>query len=136
MDKPKWKDTDGDGVLEDQNGHPISFSLKTNSNKTMRVAFADFIKDDLAKMGNQGGAGADGVQHDHHKLQTIANEQCWSNACMSNRARWRCPSQRRVGAPVVGTFAPSNSRSQFPPKILRTLVRLYPFATSASVKRG
>jgi peptide/nickel transport system substrate-binding protein len=46
-----FKDTNGDGVLEDVQGHPISFTLKTNSDNTLRVAMANFVKDDLAKVG-------------------------------------------------------------------------------------
>ena len=38
-------------MLEDEKGHPISFTLKTNASNTMRVAMANFIKDDLAKVG-------------------------------------------------------------------------------------
>ncbi|MEQ1758644.1 MAG: ABC transporter substrate-binding protein [Vicinamibacterales bacterium] len=46
-----WKDGNGDGVLEDTKGNPVSFTLKTNSNNTLRVAMANFIRDDLAKVG-------------------------------------------------------------------------------------
>jgi peptide/nickel transport system substrate-binding protein len=46
-----FKDTDGDGVLEDTKGNPISFQLKTNADNTMRVATANFIRDDLSKVG-------------------------------------------------------------------------------------
>src|SRR6185436_3897697 len=46
-----WKDTNGDGVLEDTRGNPISFSLKTNSDNKLRVAMVNFIRDDLAKVG-------------------------------------------------------------------------------------
>jgi len=46
-----FKDANGDGVLEDPKGHPVSFQLKTNSDNVMRVATANFIKDDLAKVG-------------------------------------------------------------------------------------
>jgi peptide/nickel transport system substrate-binding protein len=46
-----WKDSNGDGVLEDTKGNPISFTLKTNSNNTLRVAMSNFIRDDLAKVG-------------------------------------------------------------------------------------
>jgi len=46
-----YKDGNGDGVLEDTSGHPISFQLKTNSDNVMRVATANFIKDDLSKVG-------------------------------------------------------------------------------------
>ena len=46
-----WKDGNGDGVLEDTKGNPISFTLKTNSNNTLRIGMANFIRDDLAKVG-------------------------------------------------------------------------------------
>jgi len=46
-----WKDRDGDGVIEDTQGHPISFTLKTNSSNALRIAMGNFIKDDLAKVG-------------------------------------------------------------------------------------
>jgi peptide/nickel transport system substrate-binding protein len=46
-----FKDGNGDGVLEDSRGNPISFTLKTNADNTMRVAAANFVKDDLAKVG-------------------------------------------------------------------------------------
>jgi len=46
-----WKDTNGDGVLEDTKGNPISFTLKTNSNNTLRIAMSNFVRDDLAKVG-------------------------------------------------------------------------------------
>jgi peptide/nickel transport system substrate-binding protein len=46
-----WKDTNGDGVIEDAQGRPVSFTLKTNSDNKMRVGMANFIRDDLAKIG-------------------------------------------------------------------------------------
>jgi peptide/nickel transport system substrate-binding protein len=46
-----WKDRNGDGTLEDENGRTVSFTLKTNSNNNMRVAMANMIRDDLAKVG-------------------------------------------------------------------------------------
>jgi peptide/nickel transport system substrate-binding protein len=46
-----WKDSDGDGVLEDTHGNPVSFSMKTNADNALRVGMANFIKDDLAKVG-------------------------------------------------------------------------------------
>lgn len=45
------QDRDGDGVLDDVSGHPIAFTLKTNSNNGARVAMANFVRDDLAKVG-------------------------------------------------------------------------------------
>jgi peptide/nickel transport system substrate-binding protein len=48
-----WKDTNGDGYVEDAKGNTIRFSIKTNSSNVMRVASANFIKDDLAKIGIQ-----------------------------------------------------------------------------------
>jgi peptide/nickel transport system substrate-binding protein len=46
-----FKDGDGDGVLEDVRGNPVSFTLKTNSDNTLRVGMGNFVKDDLAKVG-------------------------------------------------------------------------------------
>ncbi len=46
-----FADRNGDGVLEDPQGHPIQFTLKTNSDNRLRVGSATFIKDDLAKVG-------------------------------------------------------------------------------------
>lgn len=46
-----WSDRDGDGFLEDANGRTIGFTLKTNSDNRMRVSMANFIRDDLAKVG-------------------------------------------------------------------------------------
>ena len=46
-----FKDSNGDGVLEDPRGNPIVFQLKTNADNTMRVATANFVRDDLAKVG-------------------------------------------------------------------------------------
>ena len=45
------KDRNGDGVLEDSGGHPVSFTLKTNADNNVRVQMTNFIKDDLAKVG-------------------------------------------------------------------------------------
>ena len=46
-----FKDGNGDGVLEDPQGSPVSFTLKTNSDNTLRVGLGNFVKDDLAKVG-------------------------------------------------------------------------------------
>jgi peptide/nickel transport system substrate-binding protein len=46
-----WKDSNGDGVLEDTHGNPITFTLKTNADNQIRVGMANFVKDDLAKVG-------------------------------------------------------------------------------------
>jgi peptide/nickel transport system substrate-binding protein len=46
-----WKDGNGDGILEDARGNPVTFSLKTNSSNTTRIAMMNFIKADLAKVG-------------------------------------------------------------------------------------
>jgi peptide/nickel transport system substrate-binding protein len=45
------RDGNGDGVLEDAKGNPVSFTLKTNSDNLMRVALGNFVRDDLAKVG-------------------------------------------------------------------------------------
>jgi peptide/nickel transport system substrate-binding protein len=46
-----FKDRDHDGVLEDAGGHPVSFTITTNSGNTLRVQTLNFIRDDLAKIG-------------------------------------------------------------------------------------
>lgn len=46
-----WKDANGDGVLEDTHGNPITFTMKTNADNIIRVGMANFVKDDLAKVG-------------------------------------------------------------------------------------
>jgi peptide/nickel transport system substrate-binding protein len=46
-----WTDRNGDGFLEDRSGTTIGFTLKTNSDNRMRVSMANFIRDDLAKVG-------------------------------------------------------------------------------------
>jgi len=46
-----FTDRNGDGTVEDPRGHPVAFTLKTNADNTMRVAAANFVKDDLAKVG-------------------------------------------------------------------------------------
>jgi peptide/nickel transport system substrate-binding protein len=46
-----YKDGNGDGIIEDPRGNPVTFQLKTNADNTMRVAAANFIRDDLAKVG-------------------------------------------------------------------------------------
>ncbi len=46
-----WTDRNGDGFLEDRSGTTVSFTLKTNSDNRLRVGMANFIRDDLAKVG-------------------------------------------------------------------------------------
>jgi peptide/nickel transport system substrate-binding protein len=46
-----WRDSNGDGTIEDDRGNPVTFSLKTNSSNTTRIAMMNFIKADLAKVG-------------------------------------------------------------------------------------
>jgi peptide/nickel transport system substrate-binding protein len=46
-----FKDSNGDGVLEDARGNQVTFTLKTNSDNTLRIGLANFVKDDLAKVG-------------------------------------------------------------------------------------
>jgi peptide/nickel transport system substrate-binding protein len=47
-----FRDRNGDGVLEDPQGNPVRFTLKTNAGTT-RVQMANFVRDDLAKVGIQ-----------------------------------------------------------------------------------
>ena len=46
-----FRDRDGDGVIEDAQGHPVSFSIKTNGSNVVRIAMLNFMRDDLAKIG-------------------------------------------------------------------------------------
>jgi peptide/nickel transport system substrate-binding protein len=46
-----WRDRDGDGVLEDARGHSVSFTIQTNGDSRLRVAMANFVRDDLARVG-------------------------------------------------------------------------------------
>lgn len=47
-----FRDRDGDGVIEDAGGNPVRFTLKTNAG-SMRVQMANFVRDDLARVGIQ-----------------------------------------------------------------------------------
>lgn len=51
LKKMGWKDTDNDGMLEDENGEMISFNILTNTYNPMRLRTAELIKDDLMKLG-------------------------------------------------------------------------------------
>jgi peptide/nickel transport system substrate-binding protein len=46
------RDRDGDGVIEDAKGNPVRFTLKTNAG-SVRVQMANFVRDDLARVGIQ-----------------------------------------------------------------------------------
>jgi peptide/nickel transport system substrate-binding protein len=46
-----FKDTNGDGFLEDARGRAVTFMLKTNSSNALRLSMANFMRDDLAKVG-------------------------------------------------------------------------------------
>lgn len=45
------KDTNGDGVLEDAKGVPVSFTMVTNGDNKLRTDILNLVKDDLAKVG-------------------------------------------------------------------------------------
>jgi peptide/nickel transport system substrate-binding protein len=45
-----FRDRNGDGVIEDPRGHPVRFTLKTNAG-SVRVRMAEFVRDDLARIG-------------------------------------------------------------------------------------
>lgn len=44
-------DRNADGMFEDASGRPVTFTLKTTANNESRMAMANFIRDDLAKVG-------------------------------------------------------------------------------------
>jgi len=44
-------DRNHDGVLEDRDGHPLAFTIKTNSDNELRKTVLNMVHDDLAKVG-------------------------------------------------------------------------------------
>lgn len=48
-----FEDRNHDGVIEDAKRNPVRFTLKTNSNSNTRVQLANFVRDDLARVGIQ-----------------------------------------------------------------------------------
>ena len=51
LDGLGWRDTDGDGIREDDLGNPIAFSLVTNSGNTVREAVTGIIADGMTELG-------------------------------------------------------------------------------------
>ena len=51
LDDLGWKDTNGDGIREDDQGRKISFNLNTNVENNTRLQMCNLIKNDLAKVG-------------------------------------------------------------------------------------
>ncbi|NLW22419.1 MAG: peptide ABC transporter substrate-binding protein [Tissierellia bacterium] len=51
LEKLGWRDLDGDGFYEDENGQKISLRLLTNSYNPLRLKVADMIVEDLNKLG-------------------------------------------------------------------------------------
>lgn len=51
LEKIGWRDIDGDGFYEDENGKEIALRLLTNSNNPLRLKVADMIVEDLTKIG-------------------------------------------------------------------------------------
>lgn len=51
LDALGWKDTDGDGIREDDKGRKISFKLNTNVENNVRQQIGTLIKNDLALVG-------------------------------------------------------------------------------------
>ncbi|MBI4580383.1 MAG: ABC transporter substrate-binding protein [Planctomycetes bacterium] len=45
------KDRDGDGVIEDADGHPVQFTLMTNSGNNIREQTAEIARKDMTKLG-------------------------------------------------------------------------------------
>jgi len=46
-----FRDRNGDGVLEDPAGHTVEFTIQTNTGNQIRMQMANFVRDDLAKVG-------------------------------------------------------------------------------------
>ena len=60
------RDGNGDGVIEDARGNPVTFSLKTNSGNTMRVAMRNSSKP-ISRRWASKSSPAGGLQHAHHE---------------------------------------------------------------------
>jgi peptide/nickel transport system substrate-binding protein len=61
-----WKDKNGDGFLEDAQGHTIGFSLKTNSDNKIRVGDGQLHQGRPRQGRHQGHARAARLQHADH----------------------------------------------------------------------
>jgi peptide/nickel transport system substrate-binding protein len=46
-----FSDKNGDGILEDREGHPLEFNLLTNTGNTTRISLCNIIVDDLKQVG-------------------------------------------------------------------------------------
>lgn len=51
LNKLGWKDINGDGYYEDENGNKVTLRLTTNSYNPLRLKVADMIYEDLNKLG-------------------------------------------------------------------------------------
>jgi peptide/nickel transport system substrate-binding protein len=51
LEQEGFKDTNGDGFLEDKNGNAVEFSFLTNSGNNVRMKIAEVIRKDLEKLG-------------------------------------------------------------------------------------
>lgn len=51
LEKIGWKDINGDGFYEDENGEEIVFKLLTNSSNPLRLKTADMVAENLNKIG-------------------------------------------------------------------------------------
>ncbi|PIQ88417.1 MAG: ABC transporter substrate-binding protein [Candidatus Omnitrophica bacterium CG11_big_fil_rev_8_21_14_0_20_42_13] len=51
LDESGYKDIDGDGLLEDENGKDIEFSLYTSAQDNQRIQMAAIISNDLSRIG-------------------------------------------------------------------------------------
>ena len=51
LEKIGWKDINGDGFYEDENGEEVVFRLLTNSSNPLRLKTADMVVEDLNKIG-------------------------------------------------------------------------------------
>jgi len=51
LDDMGLMDRDGDGIREDEEGHPVEFTMITNTGNDQRELIGNLLKDDLAKVG-------------------------------------------------------------------------------------
>ena len=86
---------------------PIGFTLKTNSDNKLRVSMANFIRDDLAKVGIKVTLVAGRLQHAHHqpsrRLPVRGDPAGPADGRAARIRRWARTSGARAAARTTGT---------------------------------
>lgn len=73
-----FRDANGDGVLEDPQGHRVSFTIKTNGDNNVRMGMATLVQEDFKRIGVE--ANVQGV--DFRALTTNLQDDFGYEACL------------------------------------------------------